>query len=72
MMHDLSYQYGFTEAAGNFQNVNFGKGGVEGDPVIATVQDPWGVNNAAFFSPPDGQSGELKMYLFDCKFSRKA
>ncbi|KAH9249247.1 hypothetical protein BASA81_013035 [Batrachochytrium salamandrivorans] len=27
LMHDISYQYGFTEQAGNFQTDNFGKGG---------------------------------------------
>ncbi|KAH6571489.1 hypothetical protein BASA60_007135 [Batrachochytrium salamandrivorans] len=27
VMHDISYQYGFTEQAGNFQKSNFGKGG---------------------------------------------
>ena len=32
-MHDISYQYGFTEAAGNFQDNNFGKGGEANDSV---------------------------------------
>ena len=27
-MHDITYQYGFNEAAGNFQNDNYGKGEV--------------------------------------------
>ncbi|KAH6559834.1 hypothetical protein BASA62_000311 [Batrachochytrium salamandrivorans] len=27
VMHDISYQYGFTESAGNFQKDNFNKGG---------------------------------------------
>ena len=30
--HDQLYSYGFDEAAGNFQNNNFGKGGTGGDP----------------------------------------
>ncbi|KAH6583176.1 hypothetical protein BASA61_008118 [Batrachochytrium salamandrivorans] len=29
-MHDITYQYGFTESAGNFQKDNFGKGGKDG------------------------------------------
>jgi hypothetical protein len=33
--HDLFYQYGFDEQAGNFQMNNFGRGGVGGDPVLA-------------------------------------
>jgi extracellular elastinolytic metalloproteinase len=38
MMHDISYQYGFVEAAGNFQRNNFGKGGSEFDRVIIRNQ----------------------------------
>ena len=44
-MHDISYQYGFTEAAFNFQTNNFGKGGVGNDPVYVDAQDPSGENN---------------------------
>ena len=33
MVHDLSYQYGFNEQAGNFQVNNYGKGGAGGDDV---------------------------------------
>ncbi|KAI9598674.1 Fungalysin metallopeptidase-domain-containing protein, partial [Syncephalis fuscata] len=39
IMHDVFYQYGFTEAAGNFQNDNYGKGGRGGDYVEANAQD---------------------------------
>ncbi len=38
MMHDISYQYGFTEAAGNFQRNNLGKGGLGLDRVIIRNQ----------------------------------
>jgi extracellular elastinolytic metalloproteinase len=38
-IHDLFYEYGFNEESGNFQENNFGKGGVGGDPVIANAQD---------------------------------
>ncbi|KAJ1332229.1 hypothetical protein BSLG_010821 [Batrachochytrium salamandrivorans] len=31
LMHDITYQYGFTEKAGNFQKDNFGKGGKGGE-----------------------------------------
>ncbi|EEB95667.1 hypothetical protein MPER_05323, partial [Moniliophthora perniciosa FA553] len=37
--HDTLYLYGFTEAAFNFQNDNFDKGGVGNDRVIVLVQD---------------------------------
>ncbi|KAI9338247.1 Fungalysin metallopeptidase-domain-containing protein [Obelidium mucronatum] len=63
-MHDIFYNYGFTEAAGNFQIVNNGKGGVDNDPVIANSQDGSGVNNANFASPPDGQVGIMRMFTF--------
>jgi hypothetical protein len=36
--HDLSYRYGFTEAAGNFQFANRDPVGVPNDPVIAVDQ----------------------------------
>ncbi len=33
--HDLFYAAGFNEASGNYQENNFGKGGVGGDPIFA-------------------------------------
>jgi len=41
----LFYRYGFDEVSGNFQQYNFGKGGKEGDAVIANAQDGSGYNN---------------------------
>ncbi|KAH6587637.1 hypothetical protein BASA50_011241 [Batrachochytrium salamandrivorans] len=65
VMHDISYQYGFTESAGNFQKDNFGKGGEGNDAVAVNVFYPSaGTNNATFFTPPDGQPGEMNMYRF--------
>jgi extracellular elastinolytic metalloproteinase len=61
--HDLMYQYGFTEAAGNFQTNNFGKGGSGNDAVIANVQAS-GTNNANFATPADGGAGRMNMYVF--------
>ncbi|KAF8834623.1 hypothetical protein BDN67DRAFT_1045595 [Paxillus ammoniavirescens] len=57
MPHDLFYQYCFTEVASNFQLYNFGKGGGEGDTVIANAQDGSGFNNANFMTPPDRLNG---------------
>src|SRR5213075_2139633 len=45
-MHDQLYALGFTEAAGNFQTDNFGRGGLGQDAVQADAQDGGGVNNA--------------------------
>ena len=44
-VHDISYLYGFTEAAFNFQGNNFGRGGAGNDRVQVSVQDPSGMNN---------------------------
>ncbi|KAJ6626700.1 Fungalysin metallopeptidase-domain-containing protein [Mycena sp. CBHHK59/15] len=63
-VHDIAYRYGFTEAAFNFQKSNFGNGGKEGDRVTASIQDSAGTDNADFSTPPDGQSGHMRMYLF--------
>ncbi|KIJ10473.1 hypothetical protein PAXINDRAFT_16559 [Paxillus involutus ATCC 200175] len=59
MAHDLFYRYGFTEAASSFQQYNFGRGGAEGNIVIANTQDGSGFNNVNFMTPPDGQNGHV-------------
>ena len=56
--------YGFDEPSGNFQQYNFGRGGLGGDAVIANAQDGSGFNNANFMTPPDGQNGRMRMYLW--------
>ncbi|KAH6600184.1 hypothetical protein BASA50_002509 [Batrachochytrium salamandrivorans] len=65
VMHDISYQYGFTEQAGNFQTDNFDKGGQGNDAVVINVLNSSDNNNAGFFTPPDGQPGEMNLYLFN-------
>ncbi|KAG7094663.1 hypothetical protein E1B28_005485 [Marasmius oreades] len=62
--HDTLYQYGFTESKFNFQYDNLGKGGAGNDPVLVSVQDASGVNNAFFATPPDGQPGQCTTYIF--------
>ncbi|KAI0344183.1 hypothetical protein BDW22DRAFT_1137358 [Trametopsis cervina] len=64
-IHDITYKYGFTESAFNFQNNNNGKGGKGNDRVTIAVQSTAGVDNADFSTPPDGQSGHMNMYLWD-------
>jgi hypothetical protein len=61
-MHDRMYSLGFTEAAGNFQIDNFGRGGAGNDPVNAEAQDGSGTNNANFSTPVDGGRGRMQMY----------
>ena len=65
LVHDIDYKYGFTEAAGNFQEVNYSGQGLGGDPVLAEAQDGEGTDNANFATPPDGQSPTMQMYLWD-------
>lgn len=66
-IHDVGMQYGFDEISGNFQMVNT-SGGLGNDRVRAEAQDGGGTNNANFFTPPDGQSPRMQMYLFTGNF----
>ncbi|MFN3875588.1 MAG: M36 family metallopeptidase, partial [Flavobacteriales bacterium] len=60
--HDVWYQYGFTEQAGNFQQNNYGRGGIGNDWVEADAQDGSGTNNASFATPPDGGNPRMQMF----------
>lgn len=69
IMHDVTYNYGFDEAAGNFQFKNYTGVGAGGDYVNAhsqfgagTVDPP--LNNATFGTPSDGGSGRMRMFLW--------
>jgi len=64
MMHDIYYNYGFDEAAGNFQQNNYGNGGIGGDYVLAEAQDGGSTNNANFSTPADGGNGRMQMYVW--------
>ena len=65
MVHDLTYQYGFNEQAGNFQVNNYGKGGAGGDDVRCEAQDGSGTNNANFSTPAqDGGRPRMQMFLW--------
>ena len=64
IVHDVFWHYGFDEAAGNFQENNYGNGGLGGDPVEADAQDGSGTNNANFGTPPDGSNPRMQMYIW--------
>ncbi len=70
-IHDVLYGQGFTEAAGNFQVDNFGRGGLAGDALQASAQDGFDLNdgkhrnNASMSTPPDGFAPLMKMDVFD-------
>jgi len=63
-IHDIFYQYGFDETSGNFQENNFGRGGLGNDAVQANAQDGAGTNNANFATPADGQRPRMRMYVW--------
>ncbi len=65
VMHDFTYQYGFDEQAGNFQQNNYGKPGKGSDAVSAHAQDGGNINNANFSTQPDGSGGRMQMYLWE-------
>ncbi|MFN2415584.1 MAG: M36 family metallopeptidase, partial [Pyrinomonadaceae bacterium] len=70
--HDITYELGFTEAARNFQQNNFGRnpgGGTAAaiagnDRILAQGQDSSGTNNANMLTLPDGTSGRMQMFIF--------
>ena len=64
LMHDVYYQYGFTEVTGNFQTDNMARGGNGNDYVQAEAQDGGGTSNANFSTPVDGIRPRMQMYLF--------
>ncbi|ABF87161.1 peptidase, M36 (fungalysin) family [Myxococcus xanthus DK 1622] len=64
-LHDWYYDAGFDEASGNAQMQNFGRGGIEGDPLRVEGQDYNGRNNANMATPADGISPRMQMYVFD-------
>ncbi|NNE25662.1 MAG: hypothetical protein HKN09_02355, partial [Saprospiraceae bacterium] len=64
LIHDIFYKFGFTESGRNFQFNNFGRGGEEGDGLLAQAQDGGGTNNANMLTLQDGVSPQMQMYLW--------
>ncbi|MEP6862014.1 MAG: M36 family metallopeptidase [Deltaproteobacteria bacterium] len=66
-LHDFWYDNGFIETAANAQMSNYGRGGVEGDPMHAEAEDSAVAgqrNNANMSTPADGMSPRLQVYLW--------
>ena len=72
-MHDFWYDGGFTEAAGNGQDSNYGRGGQEHDAVLAEAQDgaPKSRDNANMATPSDGFPGRMQVFVWDNDDHRK-
>lgn len=64
VIHDRLYIHGFVENQGNFQENNFGRGGLGLDSVQAEAQDGGSTNNANFATPADGSRPRMQMYLW--------
>lgn len=64
-LHDWWYDSGFNEESGNAQTDNYGRGGADGDPLLAQGQDASGRNNANMATPADGSSPVMQQYLFN-------
>ena len=66
-MHDWYYDSGFTEATGNGQLDNLGRGGVPNDPLLVTSQAGANTglrNNADMSTPADGARPRMRMFLW--------
>ena len=73
--HDVSFNHGFTEPAGNFQFFNYTGTGLANDPVMANNQELFDfgfLNNAFMATPPDGQRPNMGMFLFSLSLSNWA
>jgi hypothetical protein len=73
-LHDFFYDSGFDEASGNGQVDNLGRGGMDGDPLLAEAQDSADngtANNANMSTPSDGASPRMQMYVWTGSPNRK-
>lgn len=64
-LHDIFYNYGFTDASGNFEREC--KSGYGRDEVVAHTTNTL-KNIALFASPPDGQIGRMHLSIFEYGF----
>ncbi|MGH3018686.1 MAG: M36 family metallopeptidase [Gaiellaceae bacterium] len=63
-IHDIIYRYGFDEPADNFQAINYGGVGTNGDYVRCEAADGSGTNNANFSTPSAGGTPRMQMFLW--------
>ncbi|WP_073563966.1 M36 family metallopeptidase [Archangium sp. Cb G35] len=68
-LHDYFYTSGFDESAGNAQDNNYSRGGKAGDALLVEAQnlgpDPRQRNNALIYTPMDGVSPQMELYLWE-------
>ncbi|WP_375419029.1 M36 family metallopeptidase [uncultured Hymenobacter sp.] len=68
VMHDVTFQYGFNEASGNFQETNYTGQGRGRDAVLAVAEDPDDTDQAYFSPGYDGDSSSMHMFLWPQPF----
>ena len=62
VLHDVYHNYGFDEAAGNYQATNYTGTGLGGDQIIINVSDPDASPCNAYYVPAiDGEPGIIEM-----------
>ena len=71
VLHDVLYQHGFDEAAGNFQQNDYGRGGAAGDPVLIEVQEGQFTNGITVSVQADGISPRLQLGVFTVTTPRR-
>ena len=72
-LHDFWYDAGFTEAAGNGQESNYGRGGEDRDAILAEAQDNalgGSLNNANMSTPSDGLPPRMQVFVWTGKDER--
>jgi large repetitive protein len=72
-LHDFWYDAGFTEAAGNAQDNNYGRGGQDRDAMLAETQDNalgGSLNNANMATPADGLPPRMQIFVWSGKETR--
>jgi hypothetical protein len=73
-LHDFWYDAGFTEAAGNAQDLNYGRGGEDNDAMLAETQDNvlgGSLNNANMSTPADGLPPRMQIFVWSGREDRK-
>jgi len=65
VLHDFFYDAGFDEAAGNAQDTNYGRGGLEGDRLLVEVQDYNEPLTSSLTAAADGASPRLQLGVWN-------
>ncbi len=63
-IHDILWHHGFREADGNFQENNYGNGGLGGDAMRIEIFDGSGTNNANTSTSADGSPPRMQLFVW--------